>query len=118
MDLKDGFRQEFLPLLAKMAGPAIGSLGPALGRAPNRWQYDKAADLADLAAACGFGFARDHALVDGNKRMAFLAIGPFLTINGKRLRAGQGDAIRTTLNLPAVSLEEEQPTSWTRANID
>ena len=77
----------------------------------------KATDFADLAAAYGFGLAKDHAFVDGNKRVAFLAIGLFLAINGKRLRADQADAIRTILNLAASSLDEAGLASWIRANI-
>lgn len=94
-----------------------GLLDSALGRAPNRRQYDTAADLADLAAAYGFGLAKNHAFVDGNKRVAFLAIGLFLDINGKGLRAEQTDAIRTILNLAAGSLDEAGLASWIRANI-
>jgi prophage maintenance system killer protein len=37
--------------------------------------------------------------VDGNKRAAFLAIGMFLAINGKRLQVPQVEAIQTILAL-------------------
>lgn len=94
-----------------------GLLDSALGRAPNQWHYDKAVDLADLAAAYGFGLAKNHAFVDGNKRVAFLAIGLFLVINGKRLRADQADAIRTMLGLAAGKVEESELASWIRAHI-
>jgi death-on-curing protein len=94
-----------------------GLLDSALGRAPNQWHYDKAVDFADLAAAYGFGLAKNHAFVDGNKRAAFLAIGLFLAINGKRLRADQADAIHTILNLAAGELAEPELAAWIRAHL-
>ena len=94
-----------------------GLLDSALGRGPNRRHYDKAADLADLGAAYGFGLAKDHAFIDGNERVAFLAIGLFLAINGKRLRAEQADAIHAILDLAAGTLEEPQLAAWIRARI-
>lgn len=94
-----------------------GLLDSALGRAPNQWHYKKAADLADLAAAYGFGLAKNHAFVDGNKRVAFLAIGLFLAINGKRLKADQPDAIRTILALAAGELTEPELAAWIRQHV-
>ena len=94
-----------------------GLLDSALGRAPNQWHYDKSADLADLAAAYGFGLAKNHAFVDGNKRAAFLAMGLFLAINGKRLHADQVDAIHTILNLAAGTIDEATLAAWVREHI-
>jgi death-on-curing protein len=94
-----------------------GLLDSALGRAPHQWHYDEAVDLAGLAAAYGYGLAKDHAFVDGNKRVAFLAVGLFLAINGKRLRADQADAIHTILNLAAGGLSETELAQWIRARI-
>jgi death on curing protein len=94
-----------------------GLLDSALARAANQWHYDKAVDLADLAAAYGFGLAKNHAFVDGNKRAAFLSIGLFLAINGKRLRAAQPDAIRVMLGLAAGDVEEPELADWIRARI-
>ena len=38
----------------------------------NKWHYGQT-DLAELAAAYAFGLARNHAFVDGNKRIALHA---------------------------------------------
>lgn len=91
-----------------------GLLDSALARPLNQWQYDKSADLAALAAAYGYGIAKNHAFVDGNKRAALLAIGLFLLINGKRLRADQVDAIHTMLSLAAGTLDEPTLANWIR----
>ena len=58
-----------------------GMLHSALERPVNRWQYEQA-DLAELAAAYAFGLAKNHAFVDGNKRIAFMAMMVFLHRNG------------------------------------
>ena len=63
-------------------------------------------DVAELAASHGFGLAQIHAFVDGNKRTAFLAIGLFLCLNGKRLVTTQLDATETTMALGAGELDE------------
>ena len=94
-----------------------GLLDSALGRALNLWHYDKSVDLASLAAAYGFGLAKNHAFVDGNKRAVFLAIGLFLAINGRRLRADQVDAINTILSLASGTLDEHALADWIRKQI-
>jgi death on curing protein len=92
-------------------------LDSALGRALNLWHHDRSVDLASLAAAYGFGIARNHAFVDGNKRTAFLAIGLFLSINGRRLRADQVDAINTIVGLASGTLDEHALADWIRKQI-
>lgn len=94
-----------------------GLLDSALDRARNQFLYEKDADLAALAAAYGFGLAKNHPFVDGNKRAAFLGLGLFLAINGKRLRVEQVDAIRTVLALAAGEIDEKQLAEWIRANL-
>ncbi len=94
-----------------------GLLDSALGRPVNQFLYEKVNDLAGLAAAYGFGIAKNHAFVDGNKRAAYLAIGLFLAINGKQLRPDQVDAIRTILELAAGNLDETGLAKWIRANL-
>jgi death on curing protein len=89
-----------------------GLLDSALVRPLHKFVYDEVDDLAVLAAAYGFGIAKNHAFVDGNKRTAFLALGLFLAINGKRLRAPQLDAIRTMLALAAGQLSETELAEW------
>jgi death-on-curing protein len=94
-----------------------GLLDSALGRALNLWHHARSVDLASLAAAYGFGLARNHAFVDGNKRAAFLAIGLFLSINGRRLRADQVDAINTIVSLASGTLDEHALADWIRKQI-
>src|SRR5437870_10207052 len=58
-----------------------GMLRSALQRPVNKWQYEQAG-LAELAAAYAFGLAKNHAFVDGNKRIAFMTMVVFLRKNG------------------------------------
>ena len=73
-------------------------------------------DLAELAAACGVGLAKNHAFVDGNKRVAFLAVGLFLGLNGYRLIASQADATLTMLAVASSEMDEAAFALWIRAN--
>jgi death on curing protein len=93
----------------------IGLLESALDRPKNLALYGSP-DMAELAAAYGFGLAKNHAFVDGNKRAAFLAIGLFLYSNGYRLQATQNDATQTILALAAGQLTEDQLALWIRAH--
>ena len=65
-----------------------GLLESALARPINLNIYEGETDPARLAAAYAAGIVRNHPFADGNKRVAFLAIGLFLGLNGWRLTAG------------------------------
>ena len=93
-----------------------GLLDSALAR-PLNAHADKAdSTLAGLAASYGFGLAKNHAFLDGNKRAAFLSIGMFLRINGHQLVADQVDAIQTMLAVAAGKLDERELSVWIQKN--
>ncbi len=94
-----------------------GLLDSALARPFNQFFYEKADSLAGLAAAYGYAIAKKNAFVDGNRRAAFLAIGLFLAINRKPLRADPVDAIQTILALAAGSLDAAALANWIAANL-
>ena len=94
-----------------------GLLDSALARPVNRFQYEQEGDLATLAAAYGYGLAKNHPFIDGNKRAAFLAVGLFLAANSSRLGATQLDAIHTMLGVAAGTLTEAQFAGWIRAHL-
>lgn len=91
-------------------------LDSALARPKNIHAYNSESSLPALAAAYGFGIAKNHAFVDGNKRAAFLSIGLFLRINGHRLTAGQADAITVMLGVASSVIDETALTAWLAAN--
>ncbi len=92
-----------------------GLLDSALNRAVNLALYSEP-DFTELAAAYGVGLAKNHAFVDGNKRVAFLAVGLFLGLNGYKLIASQTDATQTMLAVASGEMQEADFAQWIREN--
>lgn len=92
-----------------------GLLDSALNRAANLAHYSEP-DFAELAAAYGVGLAKNHAFVDGNKRVAFLAVGLFLGMNGYKLKTTPVDATLTMLGVASGEVPEAEFADWIRAN--
>lgn len=90
-----------------------GLLESALARPLNLAAYGNP-EVWELAAAYGVGLAKNHAFVDGNKRVAFLAVGMFLALNGCRLTAPQVDATLTMLAVAAGQMDETAFSRWLR----
>lgn len=91
----------------------VALIESALARPHNLAAY-AAPDLPALAAALGFGLARNHPFVDGNKRTAFVAIETFLTLNGLDLVASDADCVVMMLRLAAGDLPEDGLAAWLR----
>ena len=92
-----------------------GLLESALGRPLNKYAYGSQ-DPAQLAAAYGFGLARNHAFVDGNKRIAFLAMVTFLGLNDIEFMVSEADAVAIMLAVAAGEIDEDGLTRWIRDN--
>lgn len=90
-------------------------LDSALNRAVNLALYGEP-DFAELAAAYGLGLAKNHAFIDGNKRVAFLAVGLFLGLNGYKLTATQVDATLTIQAVAGGEMPEADFAAWIREN--
>jgi len=90
-----------------------GLLDSALNRAVNLALYSEP-DFADLAVAYAIGLAKNHAFMDGNKRVAFLAVGLFLGMNGYKLTATQTDATQTMLAVASGEIQETNFAQWIR----
>ncbi|MBL6987117.1 MAG: type II toxin-antitoxin system death-on-curing family toxin [Methylobacter sp.] len=107
--------------LAEHGGPVgirdRGLLESALFRPQNLIGYGDP-DLAALAAAYGFGLARNHLFIDGNKRTAFTVMELFLALNGQELIADDPSCIVTILKLADGSLSEAEFADWIRSNTN
>jgi len=90
-------------------------LESALTRPRHKWPYARGTDLADLAAAYGFGLARNHPYVDGNKRVALVVMLTFLAVNGRAIDATDEDVLTTVLALAAGRLTESALADWLRS---
>jgi death-on-curing protein len=88
-----------------------GLLESALGRPLNKYGYGTN-DLAALAAAYGFGLARNHAFVDGNKRIAFLAMVTFLGLNEVEFVVPEAEAVVIMLGVAAGEVDEDGLARW------
>lgn len=88
----------------------------ALSRPHNLASYGEP-DVAALAASYGYGLARNHPFVDGNKRTAFVAVELFLWLNGQQLVADDADCVLTTLALAAGDLSEDAFAQWLRERL-
>ena len=105
--------------LALFGGPDgvrdLGLLESALARPVNKHAYGES-DLASLAAAYGFGIAKNHPFVDGNKRAAFASIVVFLGLNGIDFIVPPASATAMILALAAGEVSEESLARWIRDN--
>jgi death on curing protein len=88
-----------------------GLLESALNRPRNSWHAPDT-PLVELAAACGFGIARNHPFVDGNKRVAFQSMYAFLRLNGLIIEAEEADVVRVVLALAAGDFDETGLADW------
>jgi death-on-curing protein len=88
-----------------------GLLESALGPPINKFTYDETS-LAALAAAYGFGIARNHPFVDGNKRTALASIIVFLNLNKLDLEAPEEAATAIVLAMAAGEVGEDVVARW------
>ncbi len=93
-----------------------GLLDSALARPQNAFHYDGLRDTAGLAASYAFGLAKNHAFVDGNKRIAFMSMMVFLRKNGVRFAPSPAHATKIILALAAGEVSEESLTRWIKDN--
>jgi death-on-curing protein len=99
--------------LAGMRDAAL--LESALDRPRNKWAYESA-ELPELAAAYGYGIAKNPPFVDGNKRTSLLAIYTFLGINGVDFIVPEADAAAMIFALAAGEVSEESLARWIKDN--
>jgi death-on-curing protein len=92
-------------------------IGSALARPRQKWSYEPESDLAALAAAYGYGLARNHGFVDGNKRVALMAIYVFLLINKFELDADEPQAVDVLVGVANGSISEDQLAGWIREHL-
>jgi death-on-curing protein len=88
----------------------VGLLESALGR-PRTTVFGEDAypDLHTKAAALLHSLARNHALVDGNKRLAWAATAVFLGINGHRASATNDEVVEFVIAVASGVLDDVGP---------
>lgn len=93
-------------------------LESALHRPRMRFNYTLDADLFDLAAAYLVGLVKNHAFVDGNKRIGLAAALAFLGANGWRLTADPDDLLSLVLSVATSECDEPSAAAWLRAHAE
>jgi death-on-curing protein len=94
----------------------FGALESALARPQNLAAYQEP-DAAALAAAYAYGLARNHPVVDGNKRTAAVMSESFLLLNGFILGASDAEVVVAFLALAAGELSEDDMADWFRQHV-
>ena len=95
-----------------------GLLLSALSRPKNAYHYsDQKLEVAELAAAYGFGLAKNHPFNDANKRTALIAMRLFLKLNGYDLAASPEDKYKTIICAAASDITEDELAQWIRKNL-
>lgn len=94
----------------------VGLLETALARPQNLHAYNEDATLFDLAASYGFGLTKNHAFIDGNKRVGLLAIRAFLFRNGFRFDPEEVETVTMMEGVAAGKVTEDLLSDWIQAN--
>jgi death on curing protein len=97
-----------------------GSLDSTINKPKNLYCYGENVTLYSLAASYGYGLVKNPCFVDGNKRVALIAVYTFLLINEIELTALEEDAATFFLSL-AASLDTQEEdmkklTEWLEIN--
>jgi len=71
-------------------------------------------DLWAQAAAYAFHLVKNHPFVDGNKRIAAVAMGAFLEVNGAPLRVDEVLLYDTIIALASGGLDKHALAAWLR----
>ena len=96
-----------------------GLLSSALARPRHLLAYaEETPDLACFAAAYGFGIAKNHPFLDGNKRTAAVVCETFIEINHYLLTADDQALYVAFLQLAEGKLSEEELAEWIRSHLE
>jgi death on curing protein len=74
------------------------------------------ADVFDLAAAYGYGLARQRPMQSGNDALALLAAEAFLALNGYRLEASEIEVAETFARAGAGEIDRLDLEDWLARN--
>ena len=89
-----------------------GLLASAVARPIQMHNYEPKASIAQLAASLGWGLAKNHAFLDGNKRIALASIIVFLDLNGHELACSEAEETSVLLRVSASEMTEAEWVQW------
>jgi death-on-curing protein len=95
-------------------------LSASLARPRHLFTYAEAPTLFDLAAAYGYGLAKNHPFIDGNKRTALVVMAAFLELNGYSLNVPEIEVVlimeRLATELKMTQESQESLAEWLEEN--
>jgi death on curing protein len=91
-------------------------LSASLARPQHLFSYDESATVFDLAAAYGYALAKNHAFIDGNKRIAFVSMATFLELNGYSLVVSEVEVVAIIERLATDEESQESIAKWLEKN--
>ena len=111
------FYESLMKLHGGLQGPADDDrLAATLARPQQLLSYEPESTLCDLAAAYGYGLARNHCFPDGNKRIALAAMDVFLMLNGLDLVADEAETVVIVNAVAADEFSQEELAQWLEQN--
>ncbi|MBQ4469480.1 MAG: type II toxin-antitoxin system death-on-curing family toxin [Synergistaceae bacterium] len=78
--------------------------------------YDVYPTIYEKAARLGFGLAQNHAFIDGNKRIAVVAVLTFLDINGIDVSCTEFELFSVFYKLASSEITFEDLVKWLRTH--
>jgi death-on-curing protein len=100
-------------ILSEVVVRDVGLLASAAARpATSAFGADAYPDFVAKAAALMHSLARNPALVDGNKRLAWSATRAFCLLNGRDIRYAIDDAETFVLSVAAGGLDVSEIAAW------
>ncbi len=90
-------------------------LSASLARPRHLFTYGQP-NLFELAAAYGYGLAKNHPFIDGNKRTAFMVIYVFLGLNGYLLDVPEIEVVQIMEQLATDQISQEFLAEWLEKN--
>ncbi|AGB41421.1 death-on-curing family protein [Halobacteroides halobius DSM 5150] len=65
-----------------------------------------------MASAYGFHLCKNHPFIDGNKRVALVAMDTFLQNNGYEITASEKETYKIMIKLSSENLSKDELTKW------
>ena len=95
----------------------FGLLESAISRAENKVNYDPDAIVANVGASFAWGLIKNHAFIDGNKRIGLGALAVFLKANGFVLTCSVEEETAMVLRAAASEIDEAAWTAWVERSV-